>query len=108
MVYELRVYEAVPGRMPALLERFRAHTVRLFQKHGMTVVGCWTPVIGGWTNQLTYLLSYPDLAARERAWAAFQADPEWQAARADSERDGPIVARLKSQILTPTAFSPLQ
>lgn len=108
MLYELRTYEPHPGRMKALQERFAQHTLRLFAKHGMTAVGFWTPQIGEWNNQLVYLLGYPDLAARERSWTAFRADPEWQRALADSERDGPLVTRIRSVILEPTAFSPLQ
>ena len=108
MIYELRTYEAALGKMQALQDRFAAHTVRLFGKHGMTIVGFWTPMIGEWSNQLIYLLGYADLAAREQSWAGFLADPEWIRARADSEKDGPLVARLRNQILKPTAFSPLK
>ena len=108
MIYELRTYEPAPGKMQALLERFEAHSVRLFAKHGMTVIGFWTPVIGEWSNQLIYLLGYPTLAARELSWAAFQSDPEWLEVRANSEKDGPLVTRLRNQILKPTAFSPLK
>ena len=78
MIYEQRVYEALPGKMQALQRRFADHTIRLFEKHGMTVVGFWTNYIGGQSNQLIYMLGYQDLADRERAWAAFSADPEWQ------------------------------
>ena len=108
MIYELRVYEPHPGKLQALHDRFARHTTRLFEKHGMTIVGFWTPAIGGWSNQLIYLLGHADLAARERAWAAFLADPEWVAAKTESEREGPLVARLRSEMLTPTPYSPLQ
>jgi hypothetical protein len=108
MIYELRIYEPHPGKLQALHDRFTRHTNRLFEKHRMTVVGYWTPMIGEWSNQLIYMLAFADLAAREKAWAAFQADPEWLAAKAESEREGPLVARLKNQILAPTAYSPLK
>ena len=107
MIYELRVYEAVPGKLPALHRRFREVTCRLFERHGIKVVGFWETVVGT-GNQLTYLLAYEDLGHRERAWHAFQSDPEWQAARAESEREGPLVARLTNTILRPTEYSPLQ
>ena len=108
MIYELRTYEAMPGKMQALQDRFERHSIRFFRKHGMTPVGFWTPVIGEWNNQLIYLLSYPDLAARERSWNAFQNDPEWLAVRAETEKDGPIVLRLHATILNPTGFSDLK
>ena len=108
MIHELRIYEAAPGKMQALQDRFAAHTVRLFEKHEMTVVGFWTPIVGEWSNQLIYLLGYPDLAARERSWAAFLADADWIRAKADSEKDGLLVTRLRNQLLKPTAFSPLK
>ena len=108
MIYELRTYEPCVGKMKALQARFEQHTLRFFQRHGIVAVGFWTPLIGEWNNQLIYLLSYGDLAARERAWAAFDADPEWHRAKAESEKDGPLVARLHSTILKPTAFSPLK
>lgn len=108
MIYELRIYEAMPGKMAALQQRFADHTVRLFEKHGMKVIGFWTNYVGGPSNQLIYMLAYEDLAERERCWAAFAADPEWQKAREESERDGPLTARIMSSFLRPTRFSPLQ
>jgi len=108
VIYEQRVYEALPGKMAALQDRFANHTIRLFEKHGMKVVGFWTNYIGGVSNQLIYMLGYENLAERERTWAAFSADPEWQQARAESERDGPLVARTSNVILRPTRFSPMQ
>ena len=78
MIYELRIYTVHPGRMAALQARFRDHTCALFEKHGMTNVGYWVNAIGGRSDELWYILGYEDLAARETAWAAFRADPEWQ------------------------------
>jgi hypothetical protein len=107
VIYELRIYEAVPGRLPALHRRFRDVTTRIFARHGIQSVAYWEDVIGV-SNRLTYILAWEDLAHRERAWNAFQADPEWQAARAQSEADGPIVARVISTLMKPTDYSPLQ
>jgi len=107
VIHELRIYDTCPGRMGALHERFQNHTLRLFQRHGIKPVAFWEDVIGI-SNRLTYVLAWEDLAHRERAWSAFQADPEWQAARAKSEESGPIVARVTSTLMKPTSYSPLQ
>lgn len=105
MIYEQRIYSCLPGRMPALLKRFQDHTLRIWEKHGITQAGFWTVMIGDGSNVLHYLIAWESLADRERKWSAFAADPEWQAARADSEKDGPILTNVKSTILQPTAFS---
>ena len=107
MIYEYRVYEAMPGKLPALNARFREVTLRLFEKHGLKVVGFWETVVGT-SNQLHYMLSFQNLGDRERAWAAFGADAEWQAARAASEKNGPLVARVQNSIWRPTDYSPMQ
>jgi hypothetical protein len=105
MIHELRIYRTLPGRLPNLLARFQNHTLRIWEKHGIRQAGFWTTMIGESNNELTYLLAWESLAERETKWAAFMADPEWLAARNESEKDGPIVATLSSQILAPTAFS---
>ena len=107
MIYELRVYTAMPGKMPALQARFRDHTTKLFEKHGIKNVGYWTNMIGGKSDQLIYMLAYEDLGARQKSWASFGADPEWQAARNESEKDGLLVHHVENSILNPTNFSPL-
>ncbi|MFC2095875.1 NIPSNAP family protein [Candidatus Bipolaricaulota bacterium] len=107
MIYEYRVYDAAPGRLPALHARFRDHTISLFAKHGMNVVGFFTSEIGGRSDQLTYILAFENLEHLERAWKSFEADPEWAVVKAESEKDGPIVLRLTSQILKPTPYSPM-
>ena len=105
MIYELRVYSCIPGRLPALLKRFETATLKIWEKHGIRQAGFWTVLIGEGNNDLHYLLGWESLAERDRKWAAFQADPAWSAARAESERDGPIITNVKSMILQPTAFS---
>ena len=107
MIHELRTYEAAPRKLPALHARFRDHTDAPFERHGIRVVGYWTYAHGGWSDRLVYLLSFEDAADRQERWAAFGADPDWRSARADSERDGPPVARIRSDLLTPTNYSPL-
>ena len=102
---ELRIYEAVPGKLPALHDRFANHTTGFFKKYGMEVVGYWTEDVGT-SNQLVYMLGYPSLGDREKSWAAFAADPEWQKVVADSHRDGVLVRHSHNTILRPTAYSP--
>ena len=108
MIYELRVYQAVPGRMPKLLARFSDHVISIWQKHGIRPLGFWTTLIGESSSHLTYILEWESLADREVKWTAFQKDPEWHKARDESERDGPIVAAIANQILSPKAFSALK
>ncbi len=107
MIYEYRAYYANPGRMPDIQKRFADVTMRLFAKHGIKVVGFWEPVIGE-SNELVYICAFDDLAHRQRAWDAFQADPEWQAARKASEMNGPLLQRVVNKIWKPTSFSPIQ
>ena len=107
MIYELRIYTALPGRMTALQSRFREHTCRLFEKHGIRVVGFWTNLIGGPSDELWYLVEFHSLAHRGQAWDAFLRDPEWARASEESTAAGPIVARFENRILKPTDFSPL-
>jgi hypothetical protein len=106
-LFEYRVYEVVPGRMPALNKRFETITLGYFKKHGIEVVGFWEAIVGT-TNELHYLLRYDDLAHRQRAWDAFQVDEGWLRDRAATEADGPIVARIRNQFWRPSSYSPLQ
>ncbi len=107
--FEMRTYHAAPGKMPALHARFREHTIKLFEKHGMTVMGFWSPADPDEADKtLVYLLAYPSREAREASWKAFQEDPDWKAAKAASERDGKLVDRVESVYLNPTDYSPLQ
>ncbi len=102
---ELRVYDAMPGKLPALHDRFAKHTMDLFTKHGIENIAYWVDEVGT-SNRLTYLLGYPDLATRERGWTAFQADPAWQQARAESEKDGALVRVSRHSILRLASYSP--
>jgi hypothetical protein len=105
MIYELRVYRCLPGRLPALLRRFETATLKIWAKHGIRQAGFWTTVVGSSNNDLTYLLAWDSMAERETRWAAFVSDPEWIAARSASEADGAIVENVANQFLAPTAFS---
>jgi len=108
-VFELRTYYAHPGKMPALHARFRDHTCKLFEKHGMTVVGFWSPIEKDKAEEvLVYLLAFPSKEAADKAWKEFRADPDWIKAKADSEKDGPLVKKVDSVFLTPTDYSKLK
>jgi hypothetical protein len=108
MIVELRIYHCVPTRLPALLKRFTDTTLGMWQKHGIRQIGFWTTLVGPSNHALTYMLQWDSLAEREQKWNAFQADPEWIAKRAESEAQQPIVERIESSFLTPTAFSALR
>ncbi|MBB5046305.1 hypothetical protein HNR60_001050 [Rhodopseudomonas rhenobacensis] len=108
MIYEMRVYRCLPGRLPALLQRFETITVKMFDKHGIRPTAFFTTMVGASNQELTYFLAWESLAEREAKWTAFSTDPEWLSARAETEKDSPIVASIANQFLTPTAFSALQ
>jgi len=107
--FELRTYVANEGKMNDLHKRFRDHTNRLFEKHGMTLVGYWTPTDGPEAaNTLVYMLAYPSREAREKSWKAFLDDPEWKAVHKESHKNGPLVGKVTSQFLKPTDYSPIK
>jgi hypothetical protein len=105
MIYEVRLYRCVPMRLPLLLNRFQNVTLKLWEKHGIRQAGFWTTLVGESNNDLTYMLAWESMAEREQKWATFMSDPEWLAKRAESEKDGPIIANVSNQFLIPTAFS---
>lgn len=105
-VYELRIYTTHPGRMPDLLKRFREHTLKLFEKHGMMNIGYWLPVEEKDQDKLYYILQHRSREAARASWAAFSADPEWRAVRDASEAAGKIVAKVDSTFLVMTDYSP--
>lgn len=104
-IYEMRVYRCVPGRLPNLLKRFETITLKLWDKHGIRQAGFFTTVVGESNQELTYFLEWESMAERDQKWNAFQTDPNWISARAETEKDGQIVGNIVSQFLTPTAFS---
>ena len=108
-VFEMRVYTAAEGKLPDLMARFRNHTNYLFVKHGMDLIGYWTPTEGeGAGNTLVYLLAHDSRESAKESWAAFAADPAWKAAAAESRKDGRLVAKLTNQWLKATDFSPIK
>lgn len=104
-VYEMRVYYAAPGKLDALHSRFRDHTCKLFEKHGITNIGYFVPIENA-ELKLVYFLAYPSRDARAAAWKAFMADPDWQKAYKASELDGKLVAKVESAFMQTTDYSP--
>lgn len=108
MIYELRVYRIMPGRMTDTLERFEKLIFRYWDKHGIRPLGFWTTAIGECHLDLHQLLQWDSLAERERIWTAFTSDPGFKTEFAETERSGVMVESVKNTILTPTRFSKLQ
>jgi hypothetical protein len=109
-VFELRIYDTHPGKLDALLARFRDHTVRLFEKHGMINVGYWVPISesDGAGSKLVYVLAHASRDAAKASWAAFRADSDWQAVQKTSEAAGPLLVHPPESIfLKATDYSPL-
>lgn len=93
-VYELRVYQASPGKLAQLLARFREHTTKLFERHGMKNVAYWTAVDEPQkSNTLIYILKHPSREAAAAYWKSFQDDPEWKSVRDKSEANGKLVEK---------------
>lgn len=108
-VFEMRTYIATEGRLPDLMARFRNHTNHLFVKHGMHLIGYWTPTEGdGASNTLVYILAHHSREKAKESWAGFVSDPAWKKAAAESRKDGKLVAKIEAQWLRATDFSPLQ
>jgi hypothetical protein len=106
-VYELRIYHAAPGKLDELLTRFRDHTDKLFQRHGMKSVAYWTPVDEPHKgNTLIYILQHPSREAATANWKAFQDDPEWKSVKAKSEENGKLAEKVDSTFMRLTDFSP--
>ncbi len=108
-VFELRTYVTNPGKLEALHKRFRDHTNRMFKKHGIELVGFWTPAEGPEAeNTLIYIVAFPSREAQAKAWAAFRADPDWLKAKEESHKDGVIVKEVKSTAMRATDYSPIR
>ncbi len=108
--FELRTYYVAPGKLEALNARFRDHTCALFKKHGMEIVGFWIPTDKeqGAENKLVYMLAHKSREAAKQSWKDFQADPEWQKVRAESEANGKLTEKIESVFMTATDYSPLK
>jgi len=105
LVYEMRTYRCMPGRKADVLARFRDHTMALFQKHGIDVVGFWQTAVGE-VDDLIYIVRFPSWDEGAKRWRAFQSDPVWQKARDESHARGVIVEHIRTSLLEATDFSP--
>ena len=104
LVYELRTYTCNPGKLPALHDRFKNHTLKLFEKHGMKNVMYWTP--NDKEDTLIYVVAHQSREAADQSWKDFVADPDWKAAYAESIKDGKLVKKVERQYMTQTEYSP--
>jgi hypothetical protein len=108
-LFEIRTYTTEPNKLEALNTRFRDHTTKLFEKHGMTNIGYWMPIDSERSGDtLIYVLAHENRAAADKSWQDFRSDPDWQKVRGDSEAAGPIVKKVESMFVTPTDYSPLK
>jgi hypothetical protein len=108
-VYELRLYHVKEGKMDALIARFGDHTDAIFRRHNMKSIGYWLPQDAPSSQNLfVYILEHPSRKDAEKNWAAFQADPEWQKVKADSEANGPLVDHIDRYFMDPTTYSALK
>ena len=107
-IFEQRIYTTAPGKLPNLHARFRDHTNYLFVKHGIKLIGYWTPV--DQKDTLVYILAYPSREARDKSFNAFLSDPEWKRVRKESleKAGGKIVTKVTSTFMDPTDYSPLR
>ncbi|HUE21033.1 MAG TPA: NIPSNAP family protein [Bryobacteraceae bacterium] len=108
-VFELRTYTCYEGKLPVLLARFRDHTTRILEKHGMTIVAYWVPQDPpAAQNTLIWVVAHPSREAAKKNWDEFRQDPDWQKLQKESEANGKEVSKVESVFLDPTDFSPLK
>jgi hypothetical protein len=108
-VFELRTYHAAPGKMKDLHARFRDHTCKLFEKHGMTIVGFWSPADPSEAEKkLIYILAFPSKEAADKAWKGFRDDPDWMSVKKESEKNGTLVEKVESVWMNATDYSPMK
>jgi hypothetical protein len=108
-VFEIRTYHTFPGRLDALHKRFREHTLKIFEKHGMTNVAYWTfEDSPARENTLIYVISHASREQAKKNWAEFGADPEWQKVSEESQKDGKIVEKVESVFVDATDYSPIR
>jgi hypothetical protein len=108
--FEMRTYFVAPGKLEALHARFRDHTNKLFEKHGMQLVGYWVPMDKNkkYESKLVYILGFPSREARDKAFKEFGQDPDWIKVRDESEKNGKIVEKVESVFMTATDYSPIK
>ncbi len=108
-VFELRTYTATPGNLDNLHARFRNHTTRIFNKHGMKVVGYWSPTSDEESGDtMVYMLEHESQDAANASWRAFGQDPEWAEVAAESNANGQILGGIERKYMVATDYSPMQ
>jgi hypothetical protein len=107
-IYELRIYTPNEGKLDAVNARFRDHTRTIFDRHHMKSVGYWLPTEGERAGTFVYILEHPSREAAAKNWTEFNADPEWQKVKAESEANGKLVAKVESIFMAPTDYSPIK
>lgn len=107
MLYELRRYDVMPGKLPALVDRFGSFTVNKWKEYGFRLIGFWTPLMGEKSNQVTYIWGWESYEERTQKNAAWRADPARAQKWAETEKDGPLVKRVYNQLMEPTSYSQL-
>src|SRR6478735_3491497 len=108
-VFEIRTYHTFPGRLDALHKRFREHTMKIFEKHGMSNVAYWTfEDSPAKESTLIYVISHSSREQAKKNWDEFRNDPEWKAVAAASEADGKIVEKVESVFVDATDYSPMK
>ena len=108
-VFELRTYQATPGNLGNLHARFRDHTIRIFRKHGMEIVGFWSPTSEEERDDiLVYLLAHDSQDSADASWQAFGADPEWASVAEESNKNGQILAGVERKYMVATDYSPMK
>jgi len=109
VVYELRTYTSPAGKLGELQTRFRDHTLRIFERHGMKNIGYWVPADAPLSeNTLIYILEHESRDAAKKSWDDFRVDPDWQKAYEESQRDGRLASNVESVFMTATDFSPMK
>jgi len=107
-VFELRIYHAVPGKVPALETQFRETVSKLLAKHGLKSVGYWVPEAApAWDNTFVYILAHTSREEAKKNWDAMFADPGLQALL-KSEQTDKLVEKVDSTYMRPSDFSPMK
>jgi hypothetical protein len=105
LIYEMREYVPMPGRLRDVVDLFHTVVIPLFDKHEMVIsqMGC-TTIGDNSYNEFVYTMRFSDLAELERKWGAFIADPHWEPALASREVDGPLYQSIRRRIIDSTPF----
>jgi hypothetical protein len=108
-VFELRTYHCNEGKLEDLHKRFRDHTTRMFEQHGIENVGYWVPTDGeAAKNTLIYIVAHPSREAAKANFAKFGKSDAWKKVVEESHRNGPLVKKIDSVFMKPTDYSKIK